>query len=221
MAHAALEASRSGRSGSDQVVSSQGDFFVYGVDDLMVCRRTGDLGVVWTHRLDETPSARVWRVAISARADRVAAVAAAAPRPESPETSRRPLVLQPLYTVYDGRSGKPIARFPADIHFSEALALSPDGKLLAVAQRIPTVGGKDVDLLVAVYDIASSRLASREPHCRVPRAGPEPSWFRRHGIYVGRTLPSDVGLRSNDRLGGCGLEHGRTDLMPRISRLLQ
>jgi hypothetical protein len=166
--HADLEVPRSGRSGTDQVVSSRGDSLVYGVDDTLVCRRTDDLGILWTRKLGTT-SSRVWRVAISATGGRVAAVAAAAPRPESPEAARRPLVLQPLYiAVYDGRSGAPLARFPADVHFDQALALSPDGKLLAVGQRAPSGDGQNVDLLVDIYDIASGDRVARELHCRVP-----------------------------------------------------
>ena len=168
VAHADLEAPHSGRSGTDQIVSSKGDVFVYGVDDLIVCRRTNDLSIQWTRQLG-TESSRVWRMAISAHGDRVAAVAAAAPWPESPEAARRPLRLQPLYiAVYDGRSGKPMARFPADVSFSEGLALSPDGKLLAVGQSVPAGDKQNVDLFVDVYEIASSRRIARELHCRVP-----------------------------------------------------
>ena len=189
VAHADLEAPRSGRSGTDQIVSSQGDVFVYGVDDMIVCRRTDDLSIQWTRQLG-TASSRVWRVAISALGDRVAAVAAAAPWPESPEARRRPLELQPLYVaVYDGRSGKPMARFPADVNFSEALALSPDGRLLAVGERIPAAG-QNVDLLVDIYDIASNRRIARELHSRVPpgrfqnRAGFAAVEFAPDGRYL-------------------------------------
>ena len=189
VAHADLEAPRSGRSGTDQVVSSRGDFLVYGVDDLIVCRRTTDLRIVWTRRLG-TASSRVWRVAISALGDRVAVVAAAAPSPESPEAHRRPLELQPLYiAVYDGRSGKPMARFPADTRFSEVLALSPDGKLLAVGERVPA-DGQSIDLLLDIYDIASQRRITGELHSRVPpgqfqnRAGFAAAEFTSDGRYL-------------------------------------
>ena len=161
VAHADLEVPRSGRSGTSQIVSFDGDVFVYGVDDLVVCRRTDDLGVLWTRRIGAT---RVWRIAISARGDRVAAVADAAPQ-RSPII---PPMLQPLFiVVYDGRSGTPIATFPADIHFSEVLALSPDGKLLAIGVRIPAEG-QNVDLFLDIYDIASNRRIARELHSRVP-----------------------------------------------------
>lgn len=168
VAHVDLEVPRSGRSGTDQVVSSGGDSFVYGVDDMLICRRTDDLGILWTQKL-ETASSRVWRVAISATGERVAAVAAAAPWPESPEVARRPLVLQPLYlAVYDGRSGAPLAKLPADSHFDQALALSPDGKLVAVGQRFLSGDLQNVDLFVDIYDIASGDRVAREVHCRVP-----------------------------------------------------
>jgi hypothetical protein len=162
VAHADLEVPRSGRSGTSQIVSSHGDVFVYGVDDLVVCRRTDDLGVLWTRRIGAT---RVWRIAISARGDRIAAVADAAPQ----RSPRVPPVVQPLFiVVYDGRSGTPIATFSADVTFNEALALSPDGKLLAVAQRVPADDKQNVDLFVDVYEIASNRRIARELHCRVP-----------------------------------------------------
>jgi WD40 repeat protein len=157
VAHADIEVSRRSRSGTDQIVSSQGDVFVYGVDDMIVCRRTNDLSVLWTRRL-ETTSSRVWRVAISARGDRVAAVAAA-----------DSWVLQPRYiAVYDGGSSAPIAKFPTDVHFDQTLALSPNGKLLVVGQRIPADDKQNVDLFVDVYDIVSNRRIARELHCRVP-----------------------------------------------------
>ena len=43
VAHASVEVAPSGRFGTDQVVSSQGNSFVYGMDDMLVCRRTDDL----------------------------------------------------------------------------------------------------------------------------------------------------------------------------------
>ena len=61
-----------------------------------------------------------------------------------------------------------MARFPADVSFSEGLALSPDGKLLAVGQSVPAGDKQNVDLFVDVYEIASSRRIARELHCRVP-----------------------------------------------------
>jgi hypothetical protein len=185
VAHADREVPRGGRSGTDQVVSSRGDSLVYGVDDILVCRRTDDLSILWTRRLG-TESSRVWRVAISATGDRVAAVAAAAPWPESPEVARRPLVLQPLYiAVYDGQSGQPMAKFSADVQFSEALALSPDGKLLAVCERV-AAEGQNVDLLVDIYDIASSRRITRELHCRVP-----PGRFQNRAAFAAAEFTAD------------------------------
>ena len=194
VAHADLEVPRSGRSGTDQIVSSDGDVFVYGVDDMIVCRRTDDLGILWTRRIGAT---RVWRIAISARGDRVAAVADAAPQ-------RSPLIppmLQPLFiVVYDGHSGTPIATFPADIHFSEVLALSPDGKLLAVGVRIPAEG-QNVDLFLDIYDIASDRRIARELHSRVPPrrfqnlAGFPAAEFTAEGVTSG------VRPRSNQSIG--------------------
>jgi hypothetical protein len=161
VASAAMEPSRSGRFGTDQIVSSQGGAFVYGVDDLVVCRRTDDLSVLWGRRIGAT---RVWRTAISAHGERVAAVADAAPQ-------RRPTVppeLRPLFIdVYDGRTGSPVARFPADERF-DSLALSADGGLLAVGQRIPAGDGASVDLMVDIYEIGSARRIARELHCRVP-----------------------------------------------------
>jgi hypothetical protein len=180
LAQADLEVPRSGRSGTDQIVSSQGDVFVYGVDDLVVCRRTDDLGVLWTRRIGAT---RVWRIAISARGDRVAAVADAAPQ----RSPRVPPVIQPLFiVVYDGRSGTPVATFPADVNFNEALALSPDGKLLAVAQRVPADDKQNVDLFVDVYEIASSRRIARELHCRVP-----PGPFQNRAGFAAAEFTSD------------------------------
>ena len=88
-------------------------------------------------------------------------------------------MLQPLYVaVYDGRSGAPLARFPADVRFDQAMALSPDGKLLAAAQRVPSGDGQNIDLVVDLYAIASNKRIARELHCRVPPGPPaESSWF--------------------------------------------
>jgi hypothetical protein len=161
VARVAVEAPVSGRVGGDQIVSSQGDAFVYGVDDLVVCRRTDDLSVVWTRRIAAT---RVWRTAISARGDRVAAVADAAPQ----RSPRVPPELRPLYIeVYEGRSGVPVARFPADTFF-DSLALSADGKLLAVGRRAPTGDFRNMDLLADIHDVGSGRHIAQLLHCRVP-----------------------------------------------------
>lgn len=155
-----LEASVSGRYSTDQVVSGDGNSFVYAVDDLIVRRKTGDLSVIWKQRLD-TPMSRVWRIAISAEGDRVAAVAATAPPP--PKTPW----LQPLYiAVYNG-SGARLATFPTDLNFGDYLALSPDGKFLAEARRIPG-SNQSADLVVHIYDIASNRLVFKALHASVP-----------------------------------------------------
>ena len=181
----------------------------------MVCRRTGDVwSVVWTHRLDETPSARVWRVAISARADRVAAVAAAARGPESPETSRRlrwsfsPCT--PSCTT--DALGSLLQGFPADIHFSRGIgAFAGWENSWRIAQRIPTLTRP-----ARTSTCLSTFMISRVEPPSFPRgftAGFPPGRPRNRAMVSApwnlrssrRTLPSDVGLRSNDRLGGCGL----------------
>lgn len=156
-----LEDSVSGRSGTDQVVAADGNSFVYGVDDLIVCRRTDNLSILWKQQL-RTPMSRVWRIAISAHGDFVAAAAATAP----PQTKQAPW-LQPLYiAVYDG-AGAQLATFPTDVEFGNYLALSPDGRFLAEARRVPG-SNQNVDLIVHVYEIASHRMVAKALHASVP-----------------------------------------------------
>jgi WD40 repeat protein len=66
--------------------------------------------------------------------------------------------------VYNGTDGRPIAKLP--LNGDQGLAVSPDGKSLAVGKRLRKA--KDIDLLVEIYDIASGQLVATGTHDQVP-----------------------------------------------------
>jgi len=145
-----------GKTESDLMVSSDRKTFVYSVDNNVVCRRASDLGVKWTRQMKGTgetnPTAGPWRVAVSADGGLVAA-----------SIRGRPWAGQePRVDVYDGKDGTPLAAIPVDA--DEAIALSPDGRLLAAGKRVAMRGGKQAggrksgtQPTVLLFDIASGK----------------------------------------------------------------
>jgi WD40 repeat protein len=149
------------------VVSDDRQRFIRGLgreDYSVVCYRSADLERLWVHRID-IPGAR-WealhnfkgsiKTAISADG-RVVAVAAV-------DTAEWAAQQRFFVAVLNGEDGEEMNRLP--INGDQGLAISPNGKLLAIGRRIPT--GQDIDLLVEVYDIASGRLVATATHYRVP-----------------------------------------------------
>jgi len=128
---------------------------VYAFGHTIVSRRAKDLGVSWAAQLDKRLfGART--LAISASGGRVAAAVV-----DTPLWDRQ----REFYvTVYDGRDGTPVTRI--EVNGDQGLAISPDGESLAVAKRFQR--GRDIDLIVEIYEIASGQLLARGAHDRVP-----------------------------------------------------
>jgi hypothetical protein len=115
-------------------LSADRNRFVYTFDDTMVVRRAEDLGIVWTRQVGAERGLRLSAVGISAHGSLVAVAAS-----YWEEKTQKFYVL-----MYKGQSGDEVARFQVDgdevttlqVNLMDALAISPDGKLLAVGQRL-------------------------------------------------------------------------------------
>jgi hypothetical protein len=133
----------------DFKVSDDRSIFVYSFDHVLVCRRMEDLNVLWTRPIEQGVYA--FRVFTSAHGN---LVAAAVSDSVSPQQHRY------YISIYDGKTGSSVARLP--FSGTEGVALSPDGKLIAVVAIEP---GKEGKLLPTVYihEVSSDlRLASVE-----------------------------------------------------------
>jgi hypothetical protein len=85
--------------------------------------------------------------------------------------------------VYDGRDGSLLAKLP--INGDAGLAISPNGKFLAVGERIEAKADPpDVQLVVSIFDIASGKQVARfvHDHFHVGRGEGVNSHFGINGI---------------------------------------
>lgn len=114
-------------------------------DGTLTCRRTEDLGIIWTRPIDT--QLKVQQVVLSAHGTHVAVSFA-----DSPEEFKQH---QFYVAVYSGETGDEVARLP----LSGRVAISPDGRLVAMSVRERS---KDtVTATVQVYSVPSrARLAS-------------------------------------------------------------
>lgn len=135
-------------SGSEAPISVAADrrTFVYAYDSCLVCRRGQTLETLWTHTYD--PELPFWRVGISADGSVVAAAAA--------DTVAAGYSTKHYVGIFSGRDGRELTRLP--ILGLEGVAISPDGKTLAVGERVPLHGRKSgTQPTVTLFDIASRR----------------------------------------------------------------
>ncbi len=130
----------------------------------IVCYRSTELSRLWLRHV-EIPGAR-WdglhnfkgRITTAISADgRFVAVAAV-------DTAEWAAQQRFFVAVLNGEDGEEMNRLP--INGDQGLAISPDGKLLAIGRRIGTE--EDIYLLIEVYDVASGRLVATATHYRVP-----------------------------------------------------
>jgi hypothetical protein len=172
---------------TDRYFSADRKTVAYSFDDIVVCRRTEDLGILWTRRLDPSLEGAK-RLAISADGSAVAVAVA--------DTA---LPYQQYYTaIYNGRSGAELTRIP--VCGAYGMGMSPDGNLLAVGARAPGTHG-NLALLVHIYDVRSSLLVASLTHDDVPRARGQflYSFFNIHGIEFtsdGKYLITSGGVRT-------------------------
>jgi hypothetical protein len=117
----------------------------YFCEGVLICRRTGDLSVIWTQELG-SDFKKQWRLALSADGSYVAA---------TPDDSNffAHSERSPYVVVYAGRDGKELSRIPSS--GSEAIAISPNGKLLALGEVVRESG--DAVLTVHIRDATSGQ----------------------------------------------------------------
>jgi len=125
------------------VLTADRTVFAYGFDHSIVCRKTGDLDVIWTRQVAPELPYGIGRLAISADGARVAAAAIDMTFLEKQE--------QFYVEVYEGQDGATIARLPVNGY--QALALSPIGDLLAIGTRVPDTRTRDILLGLEVYEV--------------------------------------------------------------------
>ena len=155
---------------------------IHSVGQALVCRRVEDFGVLWTRQID---------MAIDLTSRSTAGVANASAR-YGIAGDGGTVVLAPRRAAYQGKSeafyveilngkdGKSIARWPRNGY--EGVALSPDGKLLAVAkleEKGPSFGDTPVtgriktedahlEPTMHIHEVPSGREIATVIHDRVP-----------------------------------------------------
>jgi hypothetical protein len=137
------------------VVSDDKKTFVYGLDRLIVCRNTEDLSVRWTHEIDREFGYAPEDFSITPDGDRVAAVVL--------DTSYFKNQRNFYIGIYAGADGKELTRVRAN--GSRGMALSPDGRVLAIGREYSAVGRGAV-LVAELVDIGSGRLLAALEHDR-------------------------------------------------------
>jgi hypothetical protein len=144
---------------------------LYSFDDVLVCRRTEDLAILWTKSVE--PGLEFIKVAISADGTRIAA-SVGDPRIEDLTRGWR----QRYLGVYDGRTGDEIMRLQVD--GSDWITLSADGRLIAVVSHERGEKGAVVPA-AAIYEIPSGRKVALVVHGPVKRG-------RRQWLEAGITV---------------------------------
>jgi len=159
VAHLELPAKRGVPNNNDAVgVSADRKLLFYFLENAIVCRRTTDLSGLATIRTEEGLTAFP---TISARGDYFAASIAKG------TLNGQFLHYTHLYiSVYDRDTAAEIARLPID--GKEGIAISPDGKTLAVVVREPGQRG-EVSPTVHIYDVASGTKLTVVVHDRIPK----------------------------------------------------
>ncbi len=144
---------------SGVVLSGDRKMLVYFLNNQVVCRRSEDLGVVWVHQVEHGLSAEP--LAASATGLSFAAVIKSGFRDKN-----NFLNLTPLYiATYSGGTGDEVSRL--QLRPKYGIALSPNGKLLAVPVDEPGEGG-DLFATASVYDSVSGDMLTSVFHDRIP-----------------------------------------------------
>ncbi len=136
---------------------------VYQVDHTLVCRSTEDLSVIWTRPVEPDYHWGAWRVEITPDGRTVVAAV----------IDQSALHPQRFYVgVYDGTDGSVLARHP--ISAAMGVSISPDGKLMAVGDRVELADGR-IEPTVNVYDAVTGvqvgKVADSPVAERFSRAG--------------------------------------------------
>jgi hypothetical protein len=138
-------------------ISNDRKKLAYAFDDVLLCRRTADLKVLWDRSIEA--GMKPLRVDISASGSRVA-VAVADGEPLFNQQHRT------YIAVFDGETGEDVARLARN--WGDGMALSADGKLIAVVMREP---GKKGEVIPTVYihDVLSGKELASVAHERIKK----------------------------------------------------
>ncbi len=120
-----------------------------GLNETVVFRRTEDLGVIWSRRIEPAADWRPERITITPDGNRGAVAVSDTVSPAD--------LRQSYIGIYAGKDGREISKVPMDGR--DGIALSPDGKVLAVGKIVPAGRGES-SLIAELYELASgNRLA--------------------------------------------------------------
>lgn len=164
---------------TDIFVSADRKKFVYASDHVIGCRNSSDLSLAWS-RETERDYFGPTRLAISSNGNWVAA---AVVDTTFLEQQRRYYV-----AVYSGLDGTLIAKLP--LKGDSGLAISTDGKLLAVGERMDSLGrANEAELAASIFDCPSGKRLARFLHDRVRTDGA--NWVKSHFGVHGIQFTSD------------------------------
>jgi len=138
---------------------------VYTVDNRVIYRRTDDLEIVWQREIETKKL--LFRSAISFDGQLVAVCVG---------TGFLPSQTNPDIFLFDGRDGTPGTRVGATLEV-EALAISPDHRLLAIAENLPPprING-NTQANVILFDTGTGKELARVIHDEFrPRKNPDHS----------------------------------------------
>ena len=141
------------------VISADRNAVVYATGHSIVCRRTSNLDVLWTH-LIEPDYLGAWALDLTPDGGRVAAAIVGGSAAADQDKF--------YIGVYDGKDGSSIARLP--LNGREGVAISPDGRLLAVSQQAALADG-GIEPTVNIYDVASGSQVGKTTHSAVSVSG--------------------------------------------------
>lgn len=156
---------------TDLFFSADRTIFGYAAGHTLVCRRTKDLGIIWTQAIEQEFFGAS-RLAISANGSRVAAAII--------DTAYLADQRKYYISLYDGKDGSPLARLPVNGY--AGLALSPDGELIAAGRRTMNAKTREVQLFVDLYNVGSAKPFASLLHDTVP-PGREQSLNAGFGYY--------------------------------------
>jgi hypothetical protein len=128
----------------------------YAFDNVLVCRRLEDLGLLWSRPFE--PELEAYKLAVSADGSRIAAGVADRASGHPPR--------QYYIGVYDADTGDRAARLP--LNGTEWVALSPNGKLIAVAGRESGTNGETLPT-VHIHEVSSGARLASVTHDRIKR----------------------------------------------------
>jgi len=129
----------------------------YAFDDVLVCRRTADLKVLWSRTVEV--GMKPLRVTISPTGRRVA-VAIADGEPLLNQQHRA------YIAIFDGETGEDVGRLQRS--WGDSIALSADGKLIAVVVREPGKRGEVIPT-VYVHDVLSGKELASVAHDHIKK----------------------------------------------------